>query len=130
MGPALVAKRHTICWHLAGCESEQHKLKRCLAQVCSQKERNPGSERASELLICQCRIEAVCQDELPGTAEYEDLQRALQALRHSDDQCEHTAKHVFYCQTLQTRLKARGWEKDALALEIIGEAHQAWSVAG
>ena len=104
-----------------------HKLKRALAQVAGQKSADT-SGIANQLLISKARILHVCDAESADPLHHTDLQRVKQALLHSDDQCEHTAKHVFYCEPLRKRLKEAGWEKDALAIEIIGEAHQAWNI--
>jgi hypothetical protein len=51
-------------------------------------------------------------------------------LRHPDDMCEWTAKAVTYSEELRVALRAQGWHKDADALEIIGESHQAWTIPG
>lgn len=40
------------------------------------------------------------------------------------------AQELFYNTELRAKLRERGWVKDALALQIIGEEHQAWDMPG
>ena len=106
--PFLGEQTHTVdssAQLLAGVESEQHKVKRLLAQLAAQPAHPVHSTQAASVLISKSRILHVCDLVPTDSPDYADMKRVRQALRHSDDQCEHTAKHLFYNKTLQRKLR-------------------------
>lgn len=124
----------------AGWEDEIHKLKRFIAQIVAQPEHTPDGPEAEKLLVSKARLLDACGggtrmvgDELvPVPHGFEGSELVKAAIHHvkTDDMCEWPAKLVTYSVPLQAALRAKGWLKDALALQILGEAHQAFTIPG
>ena len=99
-------------------ESEVHKLKRALAHIRQQKE---GCEQ-KHLLISKERILKACEGQ-------EDLTHIPKILSDAcDDQNVPVAQEVFLNMGLQSRLRELGYNRDANALSIFGEAHCAMNM--
>jgi hypothetical protein len=105
-------------------EDELHKLKRLRAAINSQREHAVDSDDAKAVVVSRHRILEVCASVGP------ELDSVKKALLHPDTQNTAVCEHLAMDALLQEKLRAAGYEKDALVLKLIGEGFAAFEHCG